>query len=160
MCKIVSFCKHGLVVDDIINLYFNSSNSTEEPKEDIIIKNLRVLKVEDEYVFYVKYSEQDWVATPNFIYWTSAMNFATALNNNGLDSSSYTWNSSDRRCVTKQDGDSIETFVVFNKNGQYCANLDSVTNDVSFKQVINNEEVQYYVRIFSKLPNWKLAEKN
>lgn len=38
-------------------------------------------------------------------------------------------------------------------------NMDEEALDVSYKQVINGEEVEYYVRIFSVLPNWKEAKE-
>lgn len=34
-------------------------------------------------------------------------------------------------------------------------NIDDNAQDFSFKRVIDNSEVDYYVRIFSKIPNWK-----
>ena len=37
--------------------------------------------------------------------------------------------------------------------------LISLSLDLSFKRLINGEEVRYYVRIFSKLPNWKFSEE-
>lgn len=38
-------------------------------------------------------------------------------------------------------------------------NMDLETQDVSYKQVVNGEEVEYYVRIFSLLPNWKFVKE-
>lgn len=35
---------------------------------------------------------------------------------------------------------------------------DNDYNNISFKKVINGDEVNYYVRIFSKLPNWKFSK--
>ena len=43
-------------------------------------------------------------------------------------------------------------------NGEKC-NIDDDAQDISFTRVIENNEVEYYVRIFSKLPNWKFADK-
>ena len=37
--------------------------------------------------------------------------------------------------------------------------FDEQPFDISYKQVVNGEEVEYYVRIFSKLPNWKFAKE-
>lgn len=38
-------------------------------------------------------------------------------------------------------------------------NLDPNTQDITYKQVVSGEEVEYYVRIFSHLPNWRFAEE-
>lgn len=151
VCKFVSCVKHGLAVDDIVNVYFNGTN--ENAQEDVI-RNLKVLKVEDEYTFYVTYSEQNWIKNRNFITWKNQVMFNDVLND--LDDEKYVW-SRDKRFIFQEDKEWILN-PVFISNGQYKANASSFSNDVSFKQVINGEEVEYYVRIFSKLPNWKFAE--
>ncbi|MBR6516689.1 MAG: hypothetical protein IKT40_07500 [Bacilli bacterium] len=48
------------------------------------------------------------------------------------------------------------TFTIY-KDGLDLTNENNI--DLSFKRLINGEEVRYYVRIFSKLPNWKFSEE-
>ena len=38
-------------------------------------------------------------------------------------------------------------------------NIDDTAQDISFTRIVEYDEVEYYVRIFSKLPNWKFADK-
>lgn len=38
-------------------------------------------------------------------------------------------------------------------------NLDLSTKDISYKRVIQGEEVEYYVRVFSRLPNWRFVDR-
>lgn len=38
-------------------------------------------------------------------------------------------------------------------------NLNPNTQDITYKQVVSGEEVEYYVRIFSHLPNWRFAKE-
>lgn len=45
------------------------------------------------------------------------------------------------------------TFLIY-KNGFENKNY----NNLSFKRVVDGEEVKYYVRLFTKLPNWKFSE--
>lgn len=148
MCKIVSLSKHGLGVDDVINLYVNGIESTEK---DLIIRNLKVRKVDDEYTFYVEYSQQNWIPTAEFISWTTRRGFESQA------PADLVWSDKDRRVVYDKKNDAID-FVAFTDNNAYRCNIDRYSNDVSFKQVINNAEVEYYVRIFSRLPNWKFSK--
>lgn len=58
----------------------------------------------------------------------------------------------DRDKVYCGNGDERMTYYVLNHKS---VNLDDNAQDLSFKQVVDNEELEYYVRIFSRLPNWK-----
>lgn len=169
-CKIVSICKHGLLEGDFINLYVNGTqikqkktiDATEnvEVQEDQIIENLEVIKVDDEYSFYVRFSVSNWIKNKYFVNWKSDGGFETALVGKER-ASSYVWSTDARQEVryTDENGNNYIFPVFIADDGSYCSNIDYRSNDISFKQVINNEEVQYYVRIFQKLPNWKFAEQ-
>ena len=60
--------------------------------------------------------------------------------------------SNDRTIVYCGHGDDRKTYYLINNN---FVNIDDNAQDFSFKKVVDNEEVDYYVRIFSRLPNWK-----
>lgn len=60
--------------------------------------------------------------------------------------------SSNRKMVYCGDGDDKVTYYLIDNK---YVNLDDNSQDMSFKKVVDNEEVDYYVRIFSRLPNWK-----
>lgn len=51
------------------------------------------------------------------------------------------------------------TSYMFSRNGLYYYDTNSDFMTFSFKKIEGSEEVDYYVRIFSKLPNWKFADE-
>lgn len=62
---------------------------------------------------------------------------------------------SDRKKVFYGDDvNRLTYYVVDNK----FVNLDKDAQDFSFKKMVESHEVEYYVRIFSRLPNWKGCE--
>lgn len=133
--KIWSVSMHGLTKDNLINVYRG---------DECVIKEARVIDVIDNYTFYIfsngiKLSEK-WVELPDMVGETVT-----------VDGETYTV-SSDRLTLTK-DG---RTYFIINYKK---ANVDDKAQDISFKRVVDNNEVSYYVRIFSKLPNWKFADK-
>lgn len=156
-CKIATFSKHGLQSKDTINLYVNGSERNENG--DTIIKNITVLKVIDDYTFYVKYSDSNWFYNSRFISWENSVGFVNCFKGSE-DAGKYIWDVQNRNTITYTDNEgNTHIFTVFvDDNGYYRANIDPTSNDVSFKQVYNGEEVKYYVRLFRKLPNWKFAE--
>lgn len=145
VCKIVSVSKHGLQVNDVINLYVNGTSGSTE---DTVIYGLQVVKVESDYAFYVKYSQQNWFET-NFVTWDGKKISAAT--------DSTEWELDGNNVVNTSDTNT--KIPIFVKNKKYMANLSLETNDVSFKQVVNGQEVEYYVRIFSKLPNWRFSKE-
>lgn len=184
VCKISSVSKHGLIEGDFINLYVNGTklygtitNKDAEGVEDTetvtdndervlgddeIIENLEVRQVIDDYTFYVNYSSSNWISTSHFINWKSEKGFENQVADIATNNETYTWSAVERNYVTlydSTDGTEHKFQVFVADDGSYCANIDNRSNDISFKQVINNEEVEYYVRIFQKLPNWRFAEK-
>ena len=60
--------------------------------------------------------------------------------------------SSDRNKVYCGYGDDRVTYYLIDNK---FVNIDDNAQDFSFKKLVDNEEVDYYVRIFSKIPNWK-----
>ena len=60
--------------------------------------------------------------------------------------------SSDRDKVYCGHGDDRQTYYLIDNK---YVNIDDNSQNFSYKKVIDGEEVEYYVRIFSRLPNWK-----
>ena len=60
--------------------------------------------------------------------------------------------SSDRTKVYCGHGDDRKTYYLIDNK---YVNIDDNAQDFSFKKIVDGEEVEYYVRIFSKIPNWK-----
>lgn len=133
--KICSVCKHGLSKDNTINVYKN---------DECVLRNARVIDIVDEYTFYVvrngvKISNM-WIELPE-------------NPGNDIEVEGITYNiSSNREYVYVGEK---KYYLINHKK----ANVDDNALDVSFTRVVDNNEVSYYVRIFSKLPNWKFAEK-
>lgn len=166
LCKVVSFSKHGLEIDDTVRLYFNMRDGSQ-----IVKDGLSVAVIYDEYSFAVKFSQQDWICERNFIVWQTANEFnemARLYNvsikeimgesdsvENEKDNVTFTWNPRDKRIVTDSNNNQ---YVVFNSNGKYKCNLNPSIANVTFKQMVKGLESEYYVRIFSRIPNWKFAE--
>lgn len=58
----------------------------------------------------------------------------------------------DREKVYQGFGDDRKTYYLLNHK---YVNLDDNAQDLSYKRVIDGEEMKYYVRVFSRIPNWK-----
>lgn len=63
--------------------------------------------------------------------------------------------SNDREMVYCGHGDDRATYYLIDHK---YVNVDDNSQNFSFKKVVDGEEVKYYVRIFSRLPNWKGCE--
>lgn len=122
---IYSMIKHGLISGDMVNLYL-----TYLEKTSLVGAPFEVDTVIDDYIFTVRSNGQNisdlWVD-------------ASDLPNGYTKEGSY----------IKHDG---EKFIITYSNH---ANVDVAKQNLSFKKIDNGEECEYYVRIFSKLPNFK-----
>lgn len=137
-CTIYSITKHGLRPDDTINLY--RSEKDDDSKSELVEGELVVHEVIDDYVFTVYTS--DWVCKE----WVSV--FDSGVTHSIGDKYIY-------------PGNTGETFVAVNT----YINADVDTTDhigsqnLSFTKTVNGVECQYYVRIFSRFPNFKFYDK-
>lgn len=101
--------------------------------------------------------------------YVSRDNVDFTLNYISGDSSTYTYSisnvivnmkmqyiiSADREMVYCGHGDDRQTYYLIDNK---YVNIDDNSQNFSYKKVIEGEEVEYYVRIFSRLPNWKGCE--
>lgn len=203
--KIYSITKHGLNVDDRVNIYNG---------DEVIIPNSRVLYVEDEFTFVCdkgttvitdswidfsdseddyKLSASDLNAHISKITVTSGESNIECdvvddsrnvyINRDGykvnvvisggtitfmLNNQEYTISETTTTITSPIDNVEYNYNVTFPKSNEYTfyilkngrVNIDITTQDISYKQVILGEEVEYYVRIFSCLPNWKFAQES
>ena len=134
--KFWSVSKHGLDTESYVNVYKG---------EECVLLNAKVSYIVDDYTFYVfrnglKLSNK-WFELEK-----------GQIGNVDIDGNTYEI-SSDRNTFTKNDG----TVYYFINNEK--VNIDDSAQDISFKRVVEGVEVDYYVRIFSKIPNWKFAKK-
>lgn len=141
---------HGLKVGDIVNIYLTNYNENKSGNTSVkIIQNAEVTKLgnsnneDKEYIFTI---------------------------NNGGNKISHQWAQLTTDDYKNQNVNiSGNTYIIENKiclsfDGKFYpiiddwVQVDDTKLNVSFKKVVNAVEVDYYVRIFSRLPNWKFVD--
>lgn len=170
--KLYSVSKHGLFKGDIINVYDG---------DNIIIRNTSVVDIEDDYTFSVYDQGVDvsnlWYQLSNDDLMSSGV---TIADDNYTSSGETTDDDSDASSDVTTDDDSDATsgettdnyshiydefkkFLVDTKDNKYPILPNKKVclehKDISYKKVVEGEELEYYVRIFSKIPNWKFVDK-
>lgn len=147
--KFWSISKHGLKKDDIVNIYKGDEKA---------IINARVLGVDDEYIFYIFRDgvtlSKEWYNLQNKIQDNKVSlqdkDKNTIVEFNVSKDRTYLYNSTN---TEKYKSDKY--YIIDYKK----VNIDDDAQDISFKRVIDGYETSYYVRIFSKLPNWKFRKE-
>ena len=144
LVTIYSICQHGLKEGDKVNVYINNG---EIKTKDIVYNNGTVAKVIDKYIFQIikdsSNISEKWINV-NEIEW----------NNEGkatIDGIVYTY---DKSTNTVSD-DEHHYFKITESNR---CNIDPNAQKISFKRVFKNVECDYYVRVFSRLPNFKFTD--
>lgn len=130
---IYGISKHGLMVGDFVSVYKTLRNGTDER----VVESAEVSAVVDDYIFVLKGN-------------------STAISNSWYDVSQVAKMSEYTLAPNKKyftDADKNKYYLV---NGKYV-NLDLDSQHISYKKVVNGIECNYYVRIFSKVPNFKNA---
>ena len=137
---IYSASMHGLMEGDTVNVYktyeTQNKNGETETINQLVCSNSSVISVVDEYTFVI-YNNNESVSQK----WVDA--------NDIEDIEGFTMDSSGN-FATK---DNKKYYVI---NGRI--NIDETAQNISYKKVIGGVEVDYYVRIFSKLPNFKFSD--
>lgn len=123
-----SSAKHGLTEGDRVNIYNG---------EELIIHSVEVKKVFDSYIFITENNNtligKQWVQI------------------NDLNRTEYNITNDGSTVKRKLDG---KEYRIVNKR----VNLDDSSLNISFKKVNYGIECDYYVRIFSRVPNFRFAE--
>lgn len=137
---IYSISKHGLKEGDYINLY-----KTYEQEATMVLSEVEVTSIVDDYIFTVFNSStqisNSWVTLsedekkPDSIISLNGVNYK-------IDES---------LAFFKAEGDDNRYYII---NGSYV-NFDASSQHLSYKKIVGGIECNYYVRIFSKLPNFK-----
>ena len=140
--KIYSITKHGLNVDDVVNIY-NGDN--------LIIKNSHVIFVDDDYTFTCERGgvviSNSWIDV-NKDEWSDLAKGDITINGTKFSKNG-------NQLTIKSGITQYVTYIL--PNGS--VNIDPNTQDITYKQVVSGEEAEYYVRIFSHLPNWRFAKE-
>ena len=135
--RIYSTCMHGLEVGDIVNIY----NGNE-----VVIRNAQVADVDDDYIFTVYDNGVELSKKWKEI---SSLEMSNAM----FEYSGKTYNIiGDKHRYAQGDG---HKFPLLPNNK---VSLDEDSLDISYKRVVEGEEMKYYIRIFSRIPNWKYTD--
>ena len=144
---VYSICQHGLTAGDKINVYVNG---------EIFYESVEVIHVSDKYIF------QFYKQSSNISNQWLDLNDASIIEDK------------DGHNVVKvkyvENGEEIERTLI--NNGAFLyedgvryyvaasnrCNIDKNVKTISFKRVVDNVECKYYVRIFSRLPNFKFKD--
>lgn len=138
--------KHGLNVGDYVNVY-----KTFNGEVTLLVDSAEVTNVVDDFIFTVANP-----STQISRYWVEFTDDELASNRPIKLGNLGTFQRIDDYFVETSGNtvdDSVHYYLI---NGSY-ANLDDEAQNVSFKKVVNGIECDYYVRVFSKLPNFKYA---
>lgn len=137
---IYSASMHGLIVGDTVNVYktyeTQNENGEKEVVNQLVCSNSSVISVVDEYTFVI-YNNNESVSQK----WVDANDIEGVEGFKMDDSGNF---------ATKDDK---KYYVI---NGKI--NTDDTAQNISYKKVVGGVEVDYYVRIFSKLPNFKFSD--
>ena len=161
---IYSIAKHGLVPGDYVNIYVTNDSGTTK-----IIDNAEVTQVADDFIFTVFTSgvkiSNEWVQINT--------KEDDDLNTDGVQLIISGETTADTKVYT-QDQNKVTIYYdeeyhkYFAINGKYVTdengtrfvayiNLDKDAQNISYKKVVNDIECEYYVRLFSRVPNFRFA---
>lgn len=153
---IYSKAKHGLNVGDRVNIYKTYNNENE-----LVLGNSEVTAVADDFIFTV-YNPGVKISD----YWNAAVDskgnliqtITTYVDNKistgETPSQTYTFHLNDDYQSYRRDGSEFQKYYIV--NGKYV-NCDDSSHSISYKKVVNGLECDYYVRIFSRMPNFRFA---
>ena len=134
LLTIYSICEHGLKAGDSVNIYKGN---------ELVYNNGTVANIVDKFIFQVykeSFNISNAFVNVDEIEWDGS----TAT----ISGKTYYY---DGKFLNCDDG---SYRVLASKR----CNIDPDAQNISFKRVVNNVECEYYVRVFSRLPNFKFAD--
>lgn len=146
---IYSRSKHGLTVGDYVNIY-KTYNSGGKRVTEKIIDNGEVKYIADDYIFTVFGSNVKISKS-----WVSLSSLDGNLGSFVSDGKTFILDETTQRYYT--NGGKRYYIVNITETNPGYVNIDKDAQEISYKKVVNDIECDYYVRIFSKLPNFKFA---
>ena len=167
---IYSKAKHGLASGDRVNIYktyyveveeekketTTEGEQEEEPKKkfkrttELVIANAEVNEIVDEFIF-TTFTQGVQISNKWAIITEDEFNSESGFTiTEGEESMTYRVDRTHKYILDKND----ERFYIINEK---YVNLDPNAQNISYKKVVSDIECDYYVRIFSRLPNFKFA---
>ena len=151
---IYSVAKHGLSVGDYVNIY-RTYTENGKTNNEMVIEEARVSNVADDYIFTV-FGATTKISNS----WVQVTNDDIVAKKIILDDIEYTLNEGKRSYFYREDDDGeTHKYYIVNSHSDSngYVNFDEKSQHISYKKVVNGIECDYYVRIFSRLPNFKFA---
>lgn len=153
LLTIYSICEHGLQKGDNVNIYKN---------DELFYRNGVVVNVVDKYIFQIYKDSADmsnmWINVDEVFSGTSMADIHDDRYNTFLvTSGKYVQYSIEEKDIESSAITNFYEGVSVITASRRC-NIDPTAQDVSFKRVVNDVECEYYVRVFSRLPNFKFAD--
>ena len=141
---IYSKAKHGLKEGDRVNIY-----KTNNGESELVLFAVEVDTVVDDFIFTtftqgVQISKK-WVELNEY----DLMSGFTVSSDTSTET--YTINLGDKFFY---DSNFNRYYII---NGKYV-NIDPTAQNISYKKIVNGIESDYYVRIFSRLPNFRFSD--
>lgn len=125
-----------------------AKTESAETFNEKVLDNAEVSEIVDDYIFTVFNSttqlSKQWVQLPK--------NVLKAIEPLEVDGRVFDMDKSTRKFLVEQSTQQIYYVV----NEKYV-NIDITAQNISYKKVVGDIECDYYIRIFSKLPNFKYA---
>jgi hypothetical protein len=139
--RIFSLSKHNLSEGDYINIYVNGELKIKEA----IVSSLGDAQGKETY--YVFSATKGGFSISDKWHYVTDSDYLNGFDYNGVHYIIL----SNRRYVRSEDG---KQYPIIEK----MALLDDEKYEISYKKIINGIECEYYVRLFTRLPNWKYSE--
>ena len=140
MLTVYTVCQHGLVVGDTVNIY---------KSDELFYDSVEVVNVIDKYIFQVYKDSGNmsnkWVEVENRDIFKEVTN-----------------------PISGEEEDQRQKimggiYLIGEENYPICesnrCNVDPTAQDIHIRRVVNGVECKYYVRIFSRLPNFKFRDE-
>lgn len=145
MLVMYSKAKHGLVQGDYVNIYRTVEDGEGNVTTTKILDNAEVDEVVDDFIF-TAFNQGVEISNK----WVKLTDKELSENTITIDGVTYQKDSSKK---FYRDGNFNKYYIV---NESYV-NFDPDAQRISYKKVVNDIECDYYVRIFSRLPNFKYS---
>ena len=152
MLVMYSKAKHGLSKGDYVNIYRTVTDENDNTENVKVIYSAEVDNIVDDFIFTV--FNQGVEISKKWVKLTEA-----DLNNDTLtvDDIEYTLDVS-KKFYRKTDDPDAKYYIIGEEDDEdKYVNLDDNAQRISYKKVVNDIECEYYVRIFSRLPNFRYS---
>ena len=152
LITIYSIAQHGLNVGDYVNIYQTYTNNSGKTINNVLCETVSVYNVYNKYIFQIRRG-----STPSpsqKITLLSGVTSYTRVNINGQEET-LTVDNDNENILVSETGERF-----FAIEGTDTVNVDPKWQNISFKRVSEDGiDCKYYVRIFSRVPNFKYSDK-